>query len=937
MLILRDSTGIQQVISDQRFFDEAGETAPRRNRLNYTGMIGANRQNLVRDLLPLIDQQNCKRFDPMSFTQRLSNSSLLFIAFVAALVSSVLISSTSTVVGQDTKPKKRPARSTVFWPDGVECDPNITTPKEHFGFDIGQRHLRHDQVASYLQKIATQTDRIKIRSYGQTHGKRPLLLLTITAPDNHKNIQRIRNQHRALSKPEKSGNINTSKLPVVINMGYGVHGDEPSATNTAPLVAYYLAAAKGKKIESWLRNCVILLDPSLNPDGFDRFARWANTFRGISPNSDPTHVEHNQGWPAGRVNYYWFDLNRDWLPLVHPESRGRMRWYHQWKPNVVLDFHEMGTSSTYFFQPGIPQRTNPLTPQANIDLTAEIATYHAKAFDKRGTLYLTQELFDDFYMGKGSTYPDLHGAIGILFEQGSSRGQVQESANGLVRFPDTIRNQFTTSLTSLQATSDMREKLLKYQREFYNQAIEKSKQAKSPYFAFRARGDHSRLQQFADTLLRHDIQCYWSEEDLQSGKTKLPKNTTLIVPAAQPEYRFIESLFDRRTRFKENIFYDVSAWTLPLAYNLESFGIQQADTAKMRLAKIGEKRARRLQVSEDDYAYIIDWRDSSAAECLAQLLKHKIKVKVAMEPFTAKIGKREQRFGFGTLVVPIGIQKSKRNIIIADLKLATQKGLPVFPVKTGMTPKGIDIGSNKMPVIDSPDLALIIGRGASTYECGEVWHAIDHRLKLPLTMIPEDRLSRADLSRYRKIIVTSGSYEKSRDKLTEWVRDGGTLIAIGRAAAVFEPKKESKEKPVAAEATKKEDGSIQKPFANARNDRALQLISGSILQARVDRTHPLAFGITTSTLPVFRNHTSSIAPSSNAYQNPLVYDQENVLLSGYVSDENVEKLKGKASAVVVPTGRGRIILLSDNPNFRGFWEGSRRVFYNSLFFGQLAR
>ena len=169
----------------------------------------------------------------------------------------------------------------------------------------------------------------------------------------------------------------------MINMGYGVHGDESSATNTAPLVAYYLAAAKGEQIDNWLKHCIILLDPCLNPDGFDRFARWENTFRGKALNADPAHAEHNQGWPPGRVNYYWFDLNRDWLPLVHPESRGRMVWYHQWKPNVVLDFHEMGTNSTYFFQPGIPQRTNPLTPRKNIELTAEIAKYHVKEFDRQ--------------------------------------------------------------------------------------------------------------------------------------------------------------------------------------------------------------------------------------------------------------------------------------------------------------------------------------------------------------------------------------------------------------------------------------------------------------------------------------------------------------------------------------------------------------------------
>ena len=726
---------------------------------------------------------------------------------------------------------------------------------------------------------------------------------------------------------------------MVINMGYGVHGDEPSATNTAPLVAYYLAAAKGKKIDQWLKNCVILVDPSLNPDGFDRFARWENTFRGKALNADPSHAEHNQGWPPGRVNYYWFDLNRDWLPLVHPESRGRMRWYHQWKPNVVLDFHEMGTNSTYFFQPGIPQRTNPLTPRKNIELTAEIAKYHVKAFDKRGTLYLTQELFDDFYMGKGSTYPDLHGAVGILFEQGSSRGQVQESSNGLVRFPDTIRNQFTTSLTSLEATSDMRQKLLDYQKEFYEQAIAKAKSGKVRFYALRANGDRTRLQRFADTLLRHDIQCYWLKQNIEVANQKHYRDITLIVPTEQPEYRFIESLFDRRTNFRENIFYDVSAWTLPLAYNLQTFELPHVDPENLVAAKLGGIRKRNFRASDGDYAYVIDYRDTASINLLSNLLKKNIKVKVATAPFSVKLGKREVSYGYGTLVVPIGIQKDKRKLIVNELSKAAGLGVNVLPIKTGLTPRGIDIGSNQMRVIEPPQVALIIGRGTSAYECGEVWHALDHRLRMPITLIPMDRVSRTDLTRYNKIIVTSGSYSEAREKLLDWTGKGGTLIALTRAAKFFEAElsggKEDRAKP--AEEKTDKAGSIQKPFASARNDRALQLISGSILQTKVDRTHPLAYGLTTQTMPVFRNHTSSILPSKNAYQNPFVYDSENVVLSGYVSKENVEKLKDKASVVVYPKGSGNVILLSDNPNFRGFWEGSRRVFYNSLFFGQFAR
>ena len=353
---------------------------------------------------------------------------------------------------------QKKSRPTSFWPTAVEWDKSIPNPKSHFGFDVGFRHLEHGQVVSYLQALAEASARVSLRQYGHTHGGRPLLLLTITSKKNRNRLDEIQRKSRRLTKANGE-NIETEDLPAVINMGYGVHGDEPSATNCAPLVAYYLAAAQGEEIERILENCVILLDPCLNPDGFNRFATWANRYRGRVLNPDPQHAEHNQQWPPGRTNYYWFDLNRDWLPLVHPESRSRMRWYHKWKPNVVLDYHEMGTNSTYFFQPGIPQRTNPLTPQKNVDLTNKFGEYHARALDERGSLYYTQETFDDFYMGKGSTYPDLHGAVGILFEQASSRGHVQENQDGLLTFYDTIANHFATSLSSLKATVDLRKEL----------------------------------------------------------------------------------------------------------------------------------------------------------------------------------------------------------------------------------------------------------------------------------------------------------------------------------------------------------------------------------------------------------------------------------------------------------------------------------------------
>ncbi len=856
-----------------------------------------------------------------------------------------------------TDNSKKAVRPTTFWPDGVEVDDSIPTPKQHFGFDIGFRHLRHHQVVSYLKALDAASDRISIEEYGRTHGDRPLLLLTITSQKNRDRLDEIQKAHRKLAKPQLADNVDLDDLPAVINMGYGVHGDESSATNCAPVVAYYLAAAKDSEVDRWLDNCVILMDPSINPDGFDRFSTWANRYRGRVLNPDPQHAEHNQQWPPGRVNYYWFDLNRDWLPLVHPESRSRMRWYHQWKPNVVLDFHEMGTNSTFFFQPGIPKRTNPLTPARNIELTNKFGTYHAKALDKKGSLYFTQERFDDFYMGKGSTYPDLHGAVGILFEQASSRGQVQRNQDGLLQFHETIANHFTASLSSLRATTDLREELLDFKKEFYQQSVESAGMHEVKTYVFSAENNSDRLQEFANILLRHDIACFRLKDDLEYGDETFASRDSVVVPSDQAEFRFLQSLLMRRTSFEENIFYDVSSWTLPLAFGLQHKELKKQISREL-LEPIKQKPVRvesLLDDSEDIVAYLIDWRNDRTPQLLARMLRRDIKVRVAKTPFETSDG---DSFSYGTLSVPLGVQQGKRKMIVKMLSQAQANGIVITPMKTGLTPEGIDLGSSNNPVIEKPNVAMLTGSNVSAYGAGEIWHLFDTRLAMPLTMLKSRNLSRSNIDEYTTIILPSGGYssltESDWKKLSDWTRRGGTLISVGRSVAnvakntlgieslVVDLKSDRADEsgPIEkgiTESDVKKNGfdTIQKPFDSASSERALQLISGAIFNTRIDTTHPLMYGYTHETLPVFRDHTTMLKPSANPYANPMIYDAESPLMAGYCSDENIAKIKSAASTVVYPAGRGRLILLSDNPNFRGFWRGTSRVFINAVFFGDL--
>ncbi len=356
-----------------------------------------------------------------------------------------------------------------YFEQDVKFDPSIPTPEQVLGYEVGEWHVRHDQLVQYMQILAEKSDRMNFKVIGRTHEQRPLVMLTITAPEKLGQVEQIRKAHLARLN---GGASDSSKQPAVVWMGYSVHGNESSGSNASLLVAYYLAAAQGPEIDALLNNTVILLDPSLNPDGLARFANWANSNRGMKLSSDPETREHIESWPSSRTNHYLFDLNRDWLLLQHPESRARIAQFHQWKPNILTDFHEMGPNSTFFFQPGIPTRKHPITPEENVTLTKAIANYHAKTLDEHNALYFTEESFDDFYYGKGSTYPDVNGGVGILFEQASSRGHLQETINGPLSFPFTIKNQLLTSLSTFQAAIDNRTDLLDYQAKFYNKAVD---------------------------------------------------------------------------------------------------------------------------------------------------------------------------------------------------------------------------------------------------------------------------------------------------------------------------------------------------------------------------------------------------------------------------------------------------------------------------------
>lgn len=816
-----------------------------------------------------------------------------------------------------------------YLPDTVTYNPAIPTPKSIIGHEVGEWHVTHDKLVQYMQALDRASDRITLEVIGQSHEARPLILLTITSPANHKNLEAIRAQHLTLTNPSTSGTIDLKTMPAVFYMGHSIHGNEQSGSNAALLSAYFLAAAQGKVIEEYLSNTIILLDPSFNPDGMQRFSSWVNSRRSRVIATDPADMEHNEPWPGGRTNHYWFDLNRDWLVAQQPESQGRIKKFHAWKPNVLTDHHEMGTNATFFFQPGVPSRVHPLTPDKNQELTRKIGTYHARALDAIGSLYYTQESFDDFYYGKGSTFPDVQGAIGILFEQASSRGHAQESVNGVLRFPFTIRNQFTTALSTLTAINALRVELLTYQRDFFKTAITQAAKDPIKTVVFGS-NEPVRATLLAEVIARHSVEVQKLANQTINGKRY---TTTFGVSLNQPQYTLIKSMFEKRTQFKDSIFYDISSWILPLAFGVEYEELKITVTGEQATDfKIAEGN---LIGGKSEYAYVIEPGGYYVPRALNRMLQHSIRVKVATESFYHPGGKK---FEPGSILIPVaGQEKSEETINYLVQQILTNDGLDVYAFNTGLDYQGVSLGSGSFAVVRKPDIALLVGEGINSTDAGELWHLLDARMHIPVTMLPIEELTRTSPAKYNTVIFPPGSYnsitESGKEKLKTWVQNGGVIIGFENALQWLTNaglgKFEMKASPENTDVQ-----SVARPYALLDEYRGAQQSPGAIFEASADLTHPLLYGYDQNKLAIFKSNNIFMEKSKNPYANPLTFGGT-PLISGYISKQNYARLKNTSVAGVSAMGQGRIIGFTDNLSFRAFWLGTNTLFTNAIYYGSL--
>jgi hypothetical protein len=820
----------------------------------------------------------------------------------------------------------------------ADYDPAVPTPEQALGWRFGEWHLHHHELVSYLQRLAELSDRIEIEEYARSHGRRPLLYLKITAPANHTRLEEIRKAHVARVESPQTAEI-PDNAPGIVWMGYGIHGNEPSASQAAVLLAYHLAAARDAATRELLERTVILLDPCLNPDGFERFAAWTNSHRGLRPSGHRADREHQESWPNGRSNYYWFDLNRDWLPAVHPESQGRLRLFHDWLPNIVTDYHEMGNNNrTYFFQPGIPTMVHPQVPEQNQVFTRKMAEEHARALDAIGSLYYSGESFDDFYVGKGSTYPDFHGSVGILFEQAGTRGHHQDTEHGRLTFAFTIRNHVATSLSSLRSAVALRPDLLAFQRDFYRDVRAEAAASKVQAHIFTAPGDPARLQAFQELLGRHRIQSHRPAKDVEVDGRRFPASESLVVPLQQRQFRLLQVMFEKRTEFASSNFYDVSAWHMPSAYGLVGAELPQVPAAAK---EAGIVSAGALAGADPAYAYVFSWESRLAPRALFRLLEAKVRCWAATRRFTTG-GDAAQSWPHGSIVVPVGVQESLSATELRSLMqdIAREDGLRVQALATGYHGGVPDLGSPSFRPVRLEGVLLVTGPGVSSTLAGDVWYQFDQVWQTPLVMAEAMQISESLLTGFSSVILAGASFsslpEGARQALKGWVERGGNLIALGSATGSLAAQEWCKVDLAKASAdVVAKDRPIQHvlPYDQASERRTARELNGVIVEAVFDPTHPLAWGLGDRPhIQLMRDGTTFLKPASSSYLNPLQYTDK-PLVAGSASRANLAALRGTTPLQVRVVGRGRVILFTDNPVFRGHWLGTEKLLANALFFG----
>jgi hypothetical protein len=844
----------------------------------------------------------------------------------------------------------------AFDPD-INYNASIPSPAEFLGYELGEELTFYLNVVRYLETLAEASPRVTLGNYGETYEGRPLIYLVISSEENQQNMEEIRQNNLRLADPTSISASEAEALissqPVITSMSYNIHGNETSSTEAAMQAAYRLAAGQDAETESILENSVIVMYPTINPDGRDRYVYWYNAMKRNVVASEPFDLEHDEPYPNGRTNHYWFDLNRDWVWLVHPESRGHIATYQQWMPQVHVDYHEQGFNSNYFTSPGTTPR-NLLLPDQYEALSDTFGMANVRAFDQNQISYFTREAFDFFYPGYGSSYPSVMGAIGMLTEQGGIGGgrAIETDDEFILTLRNRIFDHYTTSFATFAKAAEQKEMFLRY---FYNALKPSNSKVQTQAYILPDDPD-GYLYDVINILLSHGVKVERATDNFSvrnaeeyrygnSVQRNFPAGT-FIISTNQPKHLFINSIMQRQLEIEDSVMYDMATWSAPLAYDLETYATNQS--VSVSTETLEEAPAYPSGVSNPDatYAFVIDWQQRFAPKALAMLWDKDYQVRTAVKPFND--GFRD--YPRGSLIVLIGRNQQTTEEVQADMQeIAEAAQVQIVGMNTGRMASGIDLSSRDSETLIKPKAAMLVDPPFSVYTAGQLWFLFDQDTEFPIsrirgttlrqTSLPKlgRRYGLADLQDYDVLLLPGANNmeevfaDEGLEALKNWVNAGGTLVATEDAAPYFTEDRSgfTNVKMIDADPDSTETAKYLR-YEDRQNYYGWKRIPGSALNVVLDDSHPLAFGLDDHVYSIKFDNDALLADPG--LQTVGYYEQnpDQLKASGYVSQDNLQRLAGHVFAAVKPVGQGRVVFLLDNTQYRMFWRGPSRMVQNAV-------
>ena len=857
---------------------------------------------------------------------------------------------------------------------GATYDPAIPTLESVAGHKPGEQITTPEQIGRYLEALARAApDRTRLVQYATTWEGRPLHYLMVGSRDRMARLDEVRKGMQLLASGAADADAAVAGLPVLVWLIHGVHGNEISSADAALQEAYHLLAARGHgDTDLTMREAIVLIDPMQNPDGRQRFVTHNLLGRAAEPDPEPAAAEHDEPWPGGRSNHYLFDMNRDYFALSQPETQGRSRVMLEWYPQVVVDLHEMGGNATYYFAPPADP-INPHMTEAQRRWLDAFGRANAAEFDRRGFSYFVREVYDAFYPGYGDSWPAFHGAIAMTFEQASARGLAfRRQDDSILTYRQAVTQHYTAALTTALTAARNRERILRDFLEYRRSAIRLGAQGTRDY-VIPAGQDPARAARLGEILTQQGIQVKRALEPFQIGTRSMPAGT-LIVPLSQPSGRLARNLLDpdvrmdeaflkeqdrrRRERLPDQI-YDVTAWSLPLAFDLEVIPSEKG--VGVRAVEVTEWKPAPLPAPPPGtIGFLLPW-GAGAAAATADALRAGIRVVSADEAFTH--GKRQ--YPAGTAFIRLGdIPQQNAATLIA---MAQRHHAELVPISETWTDAGISLGSGRVVALKAPRVLLAWDAPTSSLSAGWARFVLERRFNQRVTAIRAATLQNFNMNGYDVLVLPSGTYTFNDDmlrRLRDWIRNGGTLVTLAEASRWAArdriglltsdtllrdgtPERDPETPATGAGSGGGSGGTgsgaggsgakpeTAKPFDY---EKAIQPererpenLAGAMLRVRLDRNHWLTAGLDGEITGVTEGARVFAPLKLDAGRNVGLYATEDRLVAaGLVWKEAHPLLAQRAFLMHQPLGSGHVIAFAEDPNYRAFTDATILLFMNAV-------